>query len=91
MARNISYAFLGLGDQYGYPDTFCDALGILGRKFVERGAQLVGFTSTEGYDFSDSLGVEEGMFMGLALDEDNESERTGERITDWVWQLVDYC
>jgi hypothetical protein len=29
------------------------------------------------------------VFMGLALDDENESERTPERITEWVWQLVD--
>ncbi len=82
-------AIFGLGDQYGYPEHYCDAIGILGRKFMAQGAELVGFTSTAGYEYSYSQGVEDGMFMGLALDEDNESERTPERITDWVWQLVD--
>lgn len=82
-------AIFGLGDQYDYPDNFCDAIGILGRKFREQSAELVGFTSTDGYEFSYSLGVEDGLFMGLALDEMNESERTPERVTDWIWQLVD--
>lgn len=82
-------AIFGLGDQYDYPDNFCDAIGILGRKFIERGAELVGYTPTDGYQFSYSLGVENGMFMGLALDEMNETERTPERLSDWVWQLVD--
>lgn len=82
-------AIFGLGDQYDYPDNFCDAIGILGRKFRGQGAALVGFTSTDGYEFSYSLGVEDSLFMGLALDEMNESERTPERVIDWVWQLVD--
>lgn len=82
-------AVFGLGDQYDYPENFCDAIGILGRKFIDQGAELVGFTSTDGYEFSYSRGVEDGRFMGLALDEMNESERTPERLTDWVWQLVD--
>lgn len=82
-------ALFGLGDQYGYADFFCDAIGLLGRKFAAQGAELVGFTSTAGYEFNHSRAVEEGMFMGLALDEDNESDRTPERITEWVWQLVD--
>lgn len=82
-------AIFGLGDQYGYPDSFCDAIGILGRKFVERGAELVGFTPTDGLEFAYSQGVEDGMFMGLALDDENESERTPERISEWIWQLVD--
>lgn len=82
-------AIFGLGDQYGYPDSFCDAIGILGRKFVERGATLVGFTSADIFEFTYSEGVEEGMFMGLALDDQNESERTPERVSEWIWQLVD--
>jgi flavodoxin I len=85
----MKIAIFGLGDQYGYPDNYCDAIGILGRKFVERGAKLVGFTSADGYEFSDSQGVVDGKFMGLALDEVNESGRTPERLTNWIWQLVD--
>lgn len=82
-------AIFGLGDQFGYPENYCDAIGILGRKFRERGAELVGFTSTEGYQFSYSVGVEDGQFMGLALDEENESDRSHDRVIDWIWQLVD--
>jgi flavodoxin I len=88
-------AIFGLGDQYGYPDSFCDAIGILGRKFKERGAKLVGFTSAEGLEFTHSRGVlgaleaEDGLFMGLALDDENYPERTPERVEMWIWQLVD--
>jgi flavodoxin I len=32
--------------------------------------------------------VEDGVFLGLALDDDNEAELTEERIRDWVGQLV---
>ncbi len=35
-------ALFGCGDQQGYPDNFQDALGILGRKVLERGAVIVG-------------------------------------------------
>jgi flavodoxin I len=82
-------AIFGLGDQYGYPDNYCDAIGVLADKFASLGAELVGFTAAEGYEFGYSRGVVDGMFMGLALDEDNESEKTPERVTEWVWQLVD--
>jgi flavodoxin I len=82
-------AIFGLGDQYGYPESFCDAIGILAEKFAGRGAQIVGLTSAEGYDFSYSRGVQDGQFLGLALDEDNESGRSPQRVMDWVWQLVD--
>jgi flavodoxin I len=82
-------AIFGLGDQYGYPDSFCDAIGILGRKFIERGAELVGFTPTDRFEFTYSQGEEDGKFMGLALDDENESEHTPERVSEWIWQLVD--
>lgn len=82
-------AIFGLGDQYGYPDSYCDAIGILAEKFANLGAELVGFTPTEGYEFTYSEGVKDGQFLGLALDEDNESDKSPQRVTDWVWQLVD--
>ena len=81
-------AIFGLGDQYGYPDNFCDAIGILGQKFSDQGAELVGFTLVEDYEFSDSQGVEDGVFWGLALDEDNQSDLTLLRIQDWVTLLI---
>lgn len=81
-------ALFGLGDQYGYSYTFADAIGILGREFEAVGAELVGFTVTDGFDFEFSKGVEDGVFLGLALDEDNESDLTPERVAEWVRQLT---
>ena len=85
----VQVALFGHGDQYGYPDTFQDALGILGRRFRDDcGAELVGFTATDGYDFSYSEGVEDGQFMGLALDDDFQAHLTQDRIQAWVEQLI---
>jgi len=81
-------ALFGLGDQFGYADTFQDGIGILGRKVRDQGARLVGYWPVDGYDFEDSVGVEDGQFMGLSLDEDNESELTEERVHTWVKQLL---
>ncbi len=78
----------GAGDQAGYDSTFQDALGILGRKLRERGAKLVGFTSTTGYEYSKSDGEENGQFMGLALDFDNQANLNTPRINAWVAQLA---
>ena len=80
-------AIFGLGDQLGFPDTFQDAIGMLGEEVRKRGAELVGFTSTEGFNFYESRGVENGQFMGLSLDEDNQPDLTAKRIKDWVEQL----
>ncbi|MBP9501165.1 MAG: flavodoxin [Candidatus Promineofilum sp.] len=76
------------GDPVGYPDNYCDAMGMLGRKVEERGAELVGFTDASDYNFSHSLAVEDGVFLGLPLDDDNEPGLTEDRIRDWVAQLV---
>ena len=81
-------ALFGIGDQFGYPDNFLDAIGILGRALRSRGATLVGFTGTEGYEFAESLGVENGQFMGLGIDEIHQSDMTPERIEAWVAQLI---
>jgi flavodoxin I len=80
-------AYFGEGDQNDYPDTFQDAMGILEKKISELGGETVGYWSTEGYEFSDSKALRDGKFVGLALDEDNQSELTEERIKTWVAQL----
>lgn len=85
-------AYFGTGDQVGYPDTFQDALGILEEKISENGAETVGYWPTEGYEFSESKAVRDGKFVGLALDEDNQSDLTEERIKAWVTQLkLEFC
>jgi flavodoxin I len=39
------------------------------------------------YDFSESKAVVDGKFLGLAIDEDNQSELTESRVKSWVSQL----
>lgn len=80
-------AYFGPGDQVGYSDNFQDAMGILEEKISSLGGSTVGNWSTEGYDFSESKAVKNGKFVGLALDEDNQSELTEERIKKWVAQI----
>ena len=80
-------AVFGLGDQSGFADTYCDAMGILAKTAKGRGANLIGQTSAEGYGHSSSAVAEDGMFCGLALDDNNESEKTSSRIGAWVENL----
>ena len=80
-------AYFGAGDQIGYADNFQDAIGILEEKISELGGTTVGYWSTEGYDFGESKALKNGKFVGLALDEDNQSELTDKRINTWVTQL----
>lgn len=80
-------AMLCLGDQYGYPRTFADALGIVWDAIQPRGARLVGRwdprTDPVGYEFRASRGVRDGRFLGLALDDDNQAGATDQRIRLW--------
>ena len=52
--------------------------GILFEKFSAKGANIVGAVSTDGYSFDESEAVKDGKFVGLALDADNESDKTEE-------------
>jgi flavodoxin I len=82
-------ALFGLGDQVGYPETFGDAVFFLADKLESQGAQLVGSWPTDGYNFSGSWALRDGRFLGLMLDEDNQSALSPERICAWVRQLID--
>ena len=80
-------ALFGMGDQANYSDTYLDALGILYDKLTERGASIIGSWPIDGYNFSASLAVHENEFVGLALDQDNQSDLTDQRIDQWVKEL----
>lgn len=81
-------ALFGLGDQFGYPDSFVDAMGSLYDIVTEKGATVIGATPTSGYEFATSLAVRDGKFVGLALDEDGQSAKTPARITSWIAQVT---
>ncbi|MBC6418189.1 MAG: flavodoxin FldA [Prochloron sp. SP5CPC1] len=80
-------AYFGTGDVVGYGENFQDAMGTLEEKISELGGQTVGNWPTDGYDFESSKAVKNGKFVGLALDDDNQSELTESRIQEWVAQL----
>ena len=80
-------AILGLGDSSGYSDFFCDAMEELYTAFLQSGAKLIGKVPTDGYTYDDSKSVIDGKFCGLAIDEDNESELTDQRLSSWVKQI----
>ena len=81
-------AIFGLGDQYGYSDTFIDGVGIIGEVVVENGGKLIGQWSTDGYDFDESIAVfEKVSFCGLAIDEDNQPDLSEKRIKMWSTQI----
>ena len=80
-------AYFGTGDQVGYADNFQDAMGILEEKIAELGGKTVGYWPADGYDHTDSKAIRDGKFCGLALDDDNESDKTEERSNAWCGQI----
>jgi len=85
--NNKKVALFGLGDQYTYPDTFCNGMGKLYDIIKNKGCIFIGQWPIDEYDFSESLAVVNNQFVGLALDEDNEPDLTDYRIKEWVKTL----
>ncbi len=86
---NKKVAIFGVGDQYSYAETFIDGVGIIGKAVLKNGGTLFGKWSTEGYYHDDSAAeLEEGLFCGLAIDEDNQAAETDDRLKKWVSQVV---
>jgi flavodoxin I len=85
--RKKKVAIFGLGDQQNYPDNFVDAIGLLANVVEAKGAELIGQTSSEGYHFQQSRAIRNNNFLGLAIDVDNQSDKTAERLRNWVEQL----
>ena len=80
-------ALFGLGDQSTYSDTFVDAMGIFYQWLKKRDVKIVGAVSRKGYSFRKSLALIQDELVGLALDEEYESQLTKERVANWVESL----
>lgn len=85
--KNKEVAIFGLGNQILYPNNFVDGMALISEEFAKRGARIIGEWSTEGYTFEDSLAVKDDHFIGLAIDEDQQSHLTEERIKNWLEKL----
>jgi len=80
-------AVFGTGDSVSYGDNYCDAIEELHSTFAAAGAKMLGYVSSEGYEHSESKSEQDGKFLGLPLDQDNEDDKTEDRVKAWVAQL----
>lgn len=80
-------ALFGLGNQARYFDRFAGSLIHLYRFFHGSGAEIVGRWSTEGYDFTHSPAVVDGMFVGLVVDHHCQPALTKDRLVGWLEQV----
>lgn len=88
-------ALYGLGDQEGYPEWFLDAMGILHDKIIELGATVIGHYPAEDFHFEKSKALipvvadsQASMFVGLALDYENEFDAVDQRIEQWCTSIT---
>lgn len=88
--NNKTIALFGLGDQFGYGDYFLDAMGLLHDVVMANGAKAIGYWSTEGYEFEASKAwlQDDNLFMGLAIDEDQQEDLTADRLNRWCSQII---
>lgn len=77
-------AIFGLGDHVTYSSYFVNAIGILAKELMKKGATIVGQVDPSGYEFDESEAIINGKFIGLPIDEDFEPELTDERVANWV-------
>jgi flavodoxin I len=79
-------ALFGLGDQVNYPDSFVDGMGSIYDAIYDR-VDIVGSWSLDDYAFNESAAQKNGKFIGLAIDKENQSDLTDDRLKAWVEQL----
>ena len=82
-------AVVGLGDSAAFSKYFCDAMEELYTAFNKAGATMIGQVSTDDYIFDASKSVIDGKFCGLPIDEDNESEKTQDRLAEWAKKILE--
>ena len=83
--KNLSgkmVAIFGCGDGMSF-----DAIGIIYNELQGTGCEFIGSVDADGYSYDDSVACVDGRFVGLPLDEANESELTDKRIDTWVSNL----
>jgi len=85
--KGKNFAIFGGGDQKGYPENFVDGIGLMTEFIEDRGGKIVGYTSTDGYEFEGSRAQRGDQFTGLALDIENQAALSNERIEKWVESL----
>ena len=84
-------AMFGLGDQEGYAEWFQDALGMLHDVVIAQGANPIGYwPNSDDYEFiaSKALTEDQSHFVGLALDDEGQYDKSEERIATWCEQLL---
>src|SRR5690554_2915562 len=79
-------AIFALGDSASYSSSFAESMKVVYDEIADK-TTIVGQTADEGYTYDDSMAVNDGIWVGLPIDEDNEYDMTEQRLTTWVEEL----
>ena len=85
--KNKTVTLFGCGDSVSFSSSFCDALGVIYHELQHTGCTFTGEVDPSEYRFDGSGGVIDGKFVGLPIDDNNESDRTDTRIKKWTNRL----
>ena len=77
-------ALFGCGDAYGYTDTFCEAMAIIRDGLSGTGCNFIGEYPSVAFARKDEAIYHGGKYIGLPVDNDNESAWTEKRVNDWT-------
>lgn len=80
-------ALFGCGDADSYGDTFCGGMREIYDILKDSGANIVGGVDAEEYTFDDSESVIDGKFVGLALDVNEDEDKSEGRIDNWIQSI----
>ena len=80
-------ALFGCGDSESYSDTFCDGMGILYEDLKDSQCKFIGFVPDTDYTYNSSVSAVDGHFVGLAIDDVNEGDKTDERVSAWTDEI----
>lgn len=84
-ARNLTgrrVALFGCGDSSSYPETFCDAIGIIHDALQPTGCTFVASLDAGGYASLGSRACSDGRLLGLAVD-DSDPASNADRMESW--------
>lgn len=76
-------AVFGCGDSGSYPDTFCDAMGVICEELEGTGCAFIGEMDAAGYSATGSRAFDGNKVRGLTVDDD-EPGKTAARMEAWV-------
>lgn len=85
---NKKIGIIGVGDQEAFSSSFVNGMNDIYQIIKDKGANIVGQTKTEGYNFDDTTAIDDGMFVGLVIDENNQADMTDERVNNWVKNFI---